>query len=842
MAYERPRAGVSRRRFLVGSGLVAGGVAAGAVLGPAAPAAAAPLGDAVRVTPRAEAVRGGWYGPNRAPLAPVPFLRLPPGSVTPRGWVRGQLDLQAAGLNGRLPEISDYLDLSTSGWVDPSRGGWEELPYWLRGFSELGLVTGDDRVRQLAGRWIDGILATARPDGFFGPEQLRTSLEGGPDFWPSMPLLDAFRTHEEATGDDRVVPLLTGFFGYMSRQQDAVFGRSWGSFRWADDIDSILWLYNRTGDGWLLDLIERIHLNSADYVSGIPNWHNVNIAQGIREPAEYGLLAGDQRFEQATYRDYDTVMGRYGQFAGGGFAGDENARRGFGDPRQGFETCGIVELMRTCELLTRITGDPVWTDRCEELAFDSLPAALDPAQKVVHYVTSANAVTLENVGKFPQYDNGFPMEAFRPGIRRYRCCPHNYGQGWPYFAEEMWLATAGNGLCASMYGPSEVTAKVGAAGSTVTVVEDTDYPFGETVTLRLAVPGQPDGVAFPLWLRIPGWCRGATVAVDGRSVAVRPDPGRYVVLDRTWRDRDTVTLRLPMAVTARTWQRNVDSVTVRRGPLAYSLAIGERYDAGTGGDGDPVDPEWPMYEVRPTTPWNYGLDLDPARIARSVEVRTRSGPVPANPFTRGTVPVELTAPARRLPGWTTDEDDMVRHLQPSPARSVEPVERVTLVPMGAARLRITSFPVVGQGGAGHEWAVPSASHVFDGDLLDAVNDGLEPRISFEQDMPRLTFWDHLGTTEWVQYDYAQPVGLSSSSVYWFDDTGQGRCRTPLSWRLSYRQGDTWVPVGNPSVYSTYADAWNTVSFDPVRTTAVRLEVRLRPTWSAGVLEWRVDQT
>ena len=133
----------------------------------------------------------------------------------------------------------------------------------------------------------------------------------------------------------------------------------WGDLRYSDYLDSVFWLYNRTGDAWLLDLARKMHQNSADYTSGIPNWHNVNLAQGFREPAEFGELAKDPNFLQATERDYADLMRLYGQFPGGGFAGDENCRPGYRDPRQGFETCGIVEFMHSFEDLTRITGNPL---------------------------------------------------------------------------------------------------------------------------------------------------------------------------------------------------------------------------------------------------------------------------------------------------------------------------------------------------------------------------------------------------------------------------------------------------------------------------------------------------
>jgi hypothetical protein len=812
------------RRTFLRRGLAAGG---GALLAPAVtrPAGAAPRPDTVRVVRTVEAASaGGHYTPNRAPLRPEPFLRLPPGSVRPGGWLRRQLDLQVEGLNGRMPEISDYLVYDANGWVDPSKEGWEELPYWLRGFSDLGLVTGDRRVRDEARRWIDGILATQQPDGFFGPASLRTSLEGGPDFWPHMPVLDTLRSHADATGDDRIVPFLTRYFAFQHTQPSAVFRRGWGAYRWGDTIDSVYWTYNRTGEAWLLDLVRKIHAGSADYVNGIPTWHNVNIAQGFREPAQYGVLAGDPALRTATYRDYDTVMNTYGRFPGGGFAGDENSRPYFTDPRQGFETCGFVEFMHSFELLTRITGDPVWADRCEEIAVNSLPAAFDPDQKGTHYITSANSVRLDDVAKtHGQFDNDFAMQAYKPGVHQYRCCPHNYGMGWPYYAEELWLGTYDAGLAASMYAESEVTAKVGADGTAVTVTERTGYPFEETITLRLSAP-RP--VEFPLYLRIPGWCDRPALRVNGEALPLKAVPPCYAVVSRVWRSGDRVELRLPMRPATRTWNRGAASVSY--GPLTFSLAIEEKWRRLAGTEA------WPEYEVTAGSPWNYGLD------GSSFVVRRRAAT--GNPFTRDGVPIELRAKARRIPQWRTDDEHVVRPLQDSPARSAEPLETVTLVPMGAARLRITTFPVIGHGPDAHEWTVPpvaTASHLWSGDTTEALYDGVSPSSSGDQSIPRFTWWDHTGTLEWVQYDFDEPIAASATEVYWFDDTGQGQCRVPVSWRLLYRDGDAWRPVEGASAYGTARDTYNRTTFTPVRSTGFRIEAQLGSGVSGGILEWRM---
>ncbi|MEU6546192.1 RICIN domain-containing protein [Streptomyces sp. NPDC046859] len=616
---------------------------------------------------------------------PVPdrFRRLRPGSVTARGWLAGQLRLQLDGLCGRFESGSHFLDFAATGWVHPERGGWEEVPYWLRGYIPLAVATGDTAALKRSREWVDAILATQQSDGFFGPRALRASLDGGPDFWPFLPLLQALRSHEEYTGDRRVVPFLVRFLRFMNAQGPGAFDRSWVSYRWGDGLDIAVWLHRRTGEAFLLDLAAKMHTHGADWTGPTPSRHNVNIAQGFREPAQYAQLTGSAELTRASYRAYDTVMAEYGRFPGGGLAGDENYRPGFTDPRQGFETCGIVEFMASHELLTRITGDPVWADRCEELAFNMLPASLDAEGKAVHYITSANGVDLDDRAKTQgQFQNGFAMQAFQAGVDQYRCCPHNYGMGWPYFTEELWLGTPDGGLAAAMYAPSSVRTQV-ADGTTVTVTEATDYPFGDTVTFTVSTP-RP--VRFPLVLRVPGWCGGPELRVNGTASPASDGPS-WARVGRTWRDGDTVRVRFPQQARLRTWSGQHGAVSVERGPLTYSLAIGERYERIGGTD------TFPAHAVHATTPWNYGLVPDtPLTVAR-----TGSG-VPAQPFTPRSAPVRITAQARRVPEWIADDEHVVAPLQDGPARGSEAVETVTLIPSGAARLRITSFPTAAPDG------------------------------------------------------------------------------------------------------------------------------------------------
>jgi uncharacterized protein len=121
-------------------------------------------------------------------------------------------------------------------------------------------------------------------------------------------------------------------------------------------------------------------------------------------------------------------------------------------------------------------------------------------------------------------------------------------------------------------------------------------------------------------------------------------------------------------------------------------------------------------------------------------------------------------------------------------------------------------------------------------------DEKEPKSSSDHDIPRTTFWNHQGTSEWVQYEFDQPRTISSSSVYWFDDTGIGRCRIPASWNLEYRQGDRWQRVETKDPYGTAANQFNRIEFKPIETRALRLNIQLQKEFSGGILEWKFDET
>ncbi len=788
------------------------------------------------------AVKNASYISNREPLLRNPLIKLPVGTIKPEGWLRKQLVLQAQGFHGHLGEISRFLKKENNAWLSPAgtgTHGWEEPVYWLKGYGNCGYVLGDEQMIAEAKVWIEAAVRSQKPDGWFGPDKGRggaaTRLKGRADLWPNMIMLFCLQDYHEYTGDKRVLELMTKYFAYLLAVPEEQFLVGyWPKMRGGDLLFSVYWLYNRTGDSKLLDLATKVHRRTADWTSDVINWHNVNMSQGFGQPTTYYMQSKNPLHLHASYRNFTKIRDMYGQVPGGMFGGDENCRPGFIGPRQAVETCGMVEMMLSTETLAWITGDVLWADRCEDVAFNSLPAALTADMKALRYLTAPNMVLSDRHNKSPGLQNGGPMLHMNPHY--HRCCQHNWGHGWPYYAEHLWFATQDNGLAAVLFSDSQVTARVGD-GTEVTVDENTHYPFDEEVTFVIK---PPTAVRFPLYVRVPGWCDGATVQVNGTELRVASKPRSFIAIERRWSDGDSLCVTLPMEIGIRRWEKNQNSVSVDRGPLTYSLKIGEKYVKEGGTE------KWPGWEIHPTTPWNYGLVLDAADPTGSFTVVKKDWPASDMPFTHAGAPIALRANGKKIPQWQLDHVGLVGKLQAGPVKSPEPVESITLIPMGAARLRISSFPVIGDGPAAHEWVAPpkpaykaSASHCWGGDTVRAVADGIAPSSSNDASIPRHTWWDHRGTIEWIQAELQKPKKIDRVEVYWYDDTGRGSCRTPASWRLFYRKAGRWTPVENPSEFGVEKDRFNVTTFTPVETNAVRLEVTLKPDVSGGVLELRV---
>jgi DUF1680 family protein len=234
------------------------------------------------------------------------------------------------------------------------------------------------------------------------------------------------------------------------------------------------------------------------------------------------------------------------------------------------------------------------------------------------------------------------------------------------------MATPDGGLAAAAYGPSEVRTTVGG-NIPVTITEDTDYPFRGKIILTV----NPERTAtWPLVVRIPAWAAGAQITVAGRRSTVAETGWRRI--ERRWRAGDRVEIEFPMAVRTSRWFN--DSLAFERGPLVFSLKIGEDWrklrEVGPATD----------WEVHPTTPWNYAVIPGSA-------AETQEKAVGEYPFSPEGAPVELKVRGRKLPAWELVNGSAAT-VPPSPVKSAQPIETLTLIPYGSAKLRITAFPVL----------------------------------------------------------------------------------------------------------------------------------------------------
>ena len=655
--------------------------------------------NAVTVVDRPVTSVSNNYTNFREPLKQVPLLKLPVGKVQPKGWLRKYLELQKEGLNGKLGTISAWLDKNNNQWLsDSGDHGWEEVPYWLRGYCSLAYILDDQEMKDEAHVWFDAVLKNLKEDGFLGPR----NYEGeNPELWAQMIMLWALQTYYEYSGDERVIPAISDYLKWELTVDDSKFLKGlWQEKRGGDNLWSAMWLYNRTGDSEILPLMDKLHRNTSDWTQSgtLPNWHGVNVAQGFREPATYYLYSGDPNMLAATYNDFNIMRERYGQVPGGMYGADENARQGYFDPRQGAETCAIVEQMASDEILMGITGDPFWADHCEDVALNTYTAALMPDMKSLRYITSPNMAISDEKLHGPSIDNNLRgMLSMSPFSSR--CCQHNHGMGWPYYAEHLVMATTDNGLAAILYAASETTAKV-ADGVEVMLEETTEYPFEDKVTFTLHTQQQ---VAFPLYLRIPAWAKGASVIINGAENEASAAEGKYIRIDRTWSNGDKVVLNLPMEFSTRVWQQNKASVSVNYGPLTLSLKIDENIEQHDSRDKDFVQDDshwqdgvdaslWPCYVLKPGSEWNYALKVDKNFMPVDIKVTKKAYPADDMPFTAESVPFEFSAYGVQIPSWGYDATGMTDQLPTKFVAKSDTETPLKLIPMGAARLRIASFP------------------------------------------------------------------------------------------------------------------------------------------------------
>lgn len=644
------------------------------------------------------------YNFNRAPLKTNAFEKLPIGAIKPEGWLLDQLKLQANGLTGILEEVWEDVG-SSSGWLGGSGENWERGPYYCDGLVPLAYILKDEKLIKKATKWIEWSFNSQEESGFYGP---KNNL----DWWPRMVMNKVIIQYFEASGDSRVLDFLLKYYKFMLINIEDSPLHTWGRARAGDEIISLYWLYNRTEEEFLLQLAEKLYKQSMKWENFLTNlpykfsmkgyfdfsyflklgWktldknneiskeetehlrdtfffsHVVNVAMGIKAPLVYYQQSGSEELKAAHKIGIKELM-KYHGTANGIFTGDEHLSGN--SPTQGTELCAVAEYMYSLESMIRINGEAELGDILEKLAYNALPATISKDFLSHQYDQQVNQISC-TIAKRNWFNNNDDSNIF--GLEpNFGCCTANLHQAWPKLAQSLWMATEDKGLAAVVYAPCSVEALVGK-GTKAELQVGTEYPFKDRISIKISLE---KAEIFPIKLRIPNWSKCTRLWVNG-SEQYGIKSGEYFEIRKLWNSKDEIVIHFNMDLEFTKWQR--EAITAQRGPLVYSLKIGEQWNKLKDNKG--LCSDW---EVLPTTSWNYALSSDKAKYSLALKE------VSSIPFSFEAPPIIIKTKGYVVEEWVEKNNSagIIPYVDKSELRKTEDIE---LIPYGCSTLRITQFP------------------------------------------------------------------------------------------------------------------------------------------------------
>lgn len=593
-----------------------------------------------------------------------------PAELKPSGWLRKQLQIQANGLSGNLDKF--WPSIKDSAWIGGPDDGWERVPYWLDGFIPLAYLLDDADMIGRARTYIDGILARQCEDGWICP--CKPEERGGYDLWAALLITKVLAVYAECSGEkERMETAIYRVLSHLNRFLDSNTLKQWGQTRWFEGLIAAYWLYERRPEQWILDFCHKLSIHGTDWekvldsglldpVDGNWDWlsHVVNIAMALKSGALLSRLnGGNPETFAERFRKY--LLERHGM-ACHHFSGDECLHGT--SPISGTELCGVVEAMYSYQVLFRISGNPVWMDRLEELAFNALPATVSPDMWSHQYDQMSNQVVCREMTKSIFRTNGPVSNMF--GLEpNYGCCTANFNQGFPKFAWASFMRGDGE-IASCTLAPAVLSTTVNGVG--VRCELSTDYPFNNILDYEIATDAP---VTFTFSIRIPQCAASATV--NGEPAI----PGRMFLIRRTWSGSSRV--RVELEFRPRFESRPGGLFTVWNGPLLFSLPIKEKWERVEHGP-TAVFPHCD-YRVLPQSDWSFGFACD-AGDMKAGHV-TPNGEFVFNPENP---PAWLEARMAPL-SWQSTTDACAEKPDSAAPTGHAVVKR--LVPYGCTNLRIT---------------------------------------------------------------------------------------------------------------------------------------------------------
>jgi uncharacterized protein len=527
--------------------------------------------------------------------------------------------------------------------------------------------------------------------------------------------------------------------------------------------------------------------------------------------ADVAALTGDKDYLRAIDRLWEDMVSRQMYLTGsvGVFDHGEGYSRPYDLPnlKAYNETCAAIANALWNHRMFLLHGEAKYIDVLERIIYNGFLSGISLSGDTFFY---PNPLACD--GRF-RFNHGDLVRSPWFGCS---CCPVNVVRFIPSIAGYVYAQRADE-VFVNLYVAGSGTVKL--AAGTVRLDQQTRYPWDGKV--RIVVQGEPAGLS-ALKLRIPGWAQGrpvpgdlyryateatppVTLTVNGQTVPLELQDG-YATIRQTWQSGDVVELDLPMPVRRVLAHENVvddrGRVAIERGPVVYCIEgadHGGRVLNRVLSDDAELSPE-------------HRADLlggvTVLQGTAQEAYRTEGGEVQTRPAALTMIPYYAWCHrgANEMAVWLPKTVDLAQ---------------VPLPPTLASSSRASS------------------SYCWPPDSVAAVNDQAEPADSNDHSIPRLTWWDHKGTAEWLQYDFDRPAKVEAVEVYWFDDSGRGGCRVPESWRLLYRDGEQWKPVEAQDSLGVEKDRYNAVRFAPVTTAGLRIELQLQPKFSGGVLEWKV---